>query len=218
MTNPNKMTALIATVAALLILGGCATSYVERRVLLGYDGPRPSNLLGSSVKAFKGIIVVPVVDLRKKKNTFGTYTWGNMSVNYISGGETVSAGITRMVVEFLSRAGMQPIAGKWNGRIDTLPKLKGDHAIYCEIERLDFSGKGRFYDTKNIGMIRIVMKWGSRALRKVITKTVEVTPDNREFHLFSASFDHVSKMDELIRKTVSKAIRESITTIFKSPK
>lgn len=217
MTNPKKTKALAAAFAALLILGGCATSRVERRVLLAYEGPRPGSLLEPSVKAFKGVIVVPFVDLRRDKHTFGTYTWGNMSVNYTSGAESVSTGITRMVMEFLSRAGMQPTAGKWNGRIDTLPKIKGSHALYGEIERLDFSGKGRFYEAKKTGMVRIVIKWGNRAAGKIVTQTVEVTPDNREFHLFSAGFDHVSKMEELIRKTVSKAIRESITTVFKSP-
>ncbi|MBT3350307.1 MAG: hypothetical protein HOC91_00550 [Nitrospinaceae bacterium] len=206
--------------AALLLLAslwGCTTSYVQRPVTLRYEGPKSGTLIDPSVQAFPNIIIVPFVDLRRKKSSFGTYHWGGLSVDFISGRETVATGVTRLVRDFLLKAGMKPVNGKWNGRLDSLPGIQGEHAIYGEIERLDFSGKGRFYEAKNKGTIRLIIKWGNRSSRKIVTRKVEITPNTREIHLFTSDFNHVERMEGLIRSSVNRAIREGLTTLFNSP-
>lgn len=206
--------------AALMLtasLWGCATSYVQRPVALRYEGPKNGALIDPSVQAFPDIIIAPFVDLRKQKSSFGTYHWGGLSVDFVSGRETVAEGVTRLVREFLLKAGMKPIRGGWDGQLGTLPDIQREHAIYGEIERLDFSGKGRFYEAKNQGTIRLIIKWGNRSAGKIVTRKVEITPDRREIHLFTSDFNHVERMEALIRSSVSRAIREGFTTLFNTP-
>jgi len=216
MRTDNKLLWGAAAFLIMAVLWGCAASRVQRRISLRYEGPKPAALLDPSAQAFPEIIVAPFADLRREKGSFGTYDWGNLSVNYIPGPESVSQGFTRLVREFLSSAGMRPVPGEWNGQLDTLPNINAEHAIFGEIERLDFSGRGRFYEAKNRGTIRVIIKWGNRGARRIITRTVEVAPDRREFHLFTTNYNHVSGMASLIRKTVSRAVRESMTRLFRS--
>ncbi len=212
-----RAAALLAASALLLAAaGGCATSLVQRKVTLRYEGPKPATLVDPSVQAFPEIAVAPFVDLRRSKSSYGTYVWGNLSVDYISGEETVAGGITRLVREFLEKAGVRVVRGSWDGRLASLPRASAEHVLYGEIERLDFSGQGRFFESRRKGLVRIVVKWGNRRARKVVRRTVEITPDRRDFHLFAADYDHVSRMEAIIRRSVSNAVRESIGSLFRT--
>ena len=217
MRNWKRAKSLGAALMLAASLWGCATSYVQRQVALRYEDPKSGALIDPSVQAFSGIIIAPFVDMRRQKSSFGTYQWGGLSVDFISGRETVAEGVTRIVRDFFIKAEMKPIRGRWNGRIDTLPGIQSEHAIYGEIERLDFSGKGRFYEAKNQGTIRLIIKWGNRSAGKIVTRKVEITPNMREIHLFASDFNHVDRMEALIRSSVNRAIREGLTTLFNSP-
>lgn len=217
MRNWKRAVSLGAALILAASLWGCATSYVQRPVALRYQGPKSGTLIDPSVQAFPDIIIAPFVDLRKQKNSFGTYHWGGLSVDFVSGRETVAEGVTRIVRDFLIKAGMRPVQGKWDGQLGTLPGIQGEHAIYGEIERLDFSGKGRFYEAKNQGTIRLIIKWGNRSAGKIVTRKVEITPNRREIHLFASDFNHVERMEALIRSSVNRAIREGLTTLFNTP-
>ncbi len=205
--------------AVLLIavfVWGCATSIVERKVSLFYEGPKPANIIDTSAQGFSEILVAPFVDLRKEKKSFGTYDWGTLSVNYTSTPGTAAEAVTHLMIGFLQKAGLKTVNGKWNGEIDTLPDIPSEHAIFGEIERLDFSGRGRFYKADKRGVVRLNIKWGNRNTRKVITRTVEVTPDRQDYHLLESSYDHVARMEDVIRKAINRAIWEAMSTMFRT--
>ncbi len=207
---------IIGSGAAILILAslawGCASSQVERKVSLFYQGPNPTTVIRSS--AVSKILVSPFVDLRKGKSTFGTYGWGNANVTYSSTPGTVSEAVTNLTIRFLQDAGVKTVTGKWDGSLDSLPSISADHAIYGEIERLDFSGRGRFYKADKKGIVRLKIKWGDKRSRKIVTRSVEVTPDLQQFHLLDSSYDHVARMEGTIRKAVNRAIREGMSSLF----
>lgn len=206
----------IGSGAAIFVLAflawGCATSQVERKVSLFYEGPSPTTVVRSA--GVSEILVSPFVDLRKNKNTFGTYGWGNANVTYSSTPGNVSEAVTNLTIRFLQDAGMKTVTGKWDGRLDSLANISSDHAMYGEIERLDFSGRGRFYKADKKGIVRLKIKWGDKRSRKIVTRSVEVTPDLQQFHLLDSSYDHVARMEGTIRKTVNRAIREGMSSLF----
>jgi hypothetical protein len=195
---------------------GCATSLVERKVSLFYDGPKPVNITGASAQELPEILVAPFTDFRKNKKSFGTYDWGNLSVNYISTPGTVAEAVTRLTIGFLQEAGLKTVNGQWDGELGTLPGISSEYAIYGVIERLDFSGRGRFYKADKRGIVRLIIKWGDRNARKVITRMVEVAPDRQDYHILNRSYDHVSRMEGVIRKAINRAMWEAMSTLFKT--
>ncbi len=195
---------------------GCATSLVERKVSLFYEGATPANITGASGQESPKILVATFADFRKNKRSFGTYDWGNLSVNYISTPGTVAEALTRLTIGFLQKAGLKTVNGQWNGELSTLPGIPVEYAIYGEIERLDFSGRGRFYKADKKGIVRLIIKWGDRNARKVITRMVEVAPDRQDYHILNTSYDHVSRMEGVIRKAINRAMWEAMSTLFKT--
>lgn len=205
--------------AAILFLAvsvwGCATSLVQRKVSLFYEGQKPSTIVNSSSDGIiSEILVAPFIDNRTLKKSFGTYAWGNLSVDYSSSPGTVAESVTHLMIGFLQKAGLKPVTGKWNGELSTLPDISAEHALYGVIERLDFSGRGRFYKADKSGIVRLTIKWGNRRARRVITRSVEVTPNRQDWHILNSGYDHVGKMEDIIRQSINRAIWEAMSTLF----
>lgn len=195
---------------------GCAISLVDRKVALFYEGPQPRTLLASASTSISEILISPTVDLRTEKDSYGAYDWGNSRVNFISSPGTVAEAVSRLISGFFQKAGVKTVTGRWNGQLDTLQDIPAAHAIYSEIERLDFSGKGRFYKANNRGIVRLTIKWGNKAARKVVSRTVEVTPDLQQFHILDTAYDHVARMESVIRDSVNRAVWEGMSTLFQN--
>ncbi|MEE9240243.1 MAG: hypothetical protein V3U53_03530 [bacterium] len=213
----NKIGKWAAILSLAVFTWGCATSLVLRKVSLFYEGPKPAEVIDASAQAPSEILVAPFVDLRKNKKSFGTYIWGHLSVDYTSSPGTVAEAVTHLMNGFLQQAGLKTISGQWDGELSSLSDIPTENAIYGEIERLDFSGRGRFYRADKRGIVRLIIKWGNRNTRKVVTRTVEVTPDRQDYHLLDTRYDHVSQMEGVIRKAINRAVREAMSKLFKTP-
>ena len=205
--------------AALLILllaaalWGCAAERIQHAVSLHYEGTDAPRLFETSQPPT--IVVSPFHDRRTIQDRLGVYQWQNLTVEMIPKGGPASAAVTGMAREFIERMGMRPVTGAWDGEASSLPDIGGDYAIYGEILTLHFTGEGSLPDAKNKGTVSIEIRLGNRANRTVVRRTVEVAPDEFQFILFDNRYEHITRAEQLIRRSVSRAVRDGLTDLVR---
>jgi hypothetical protein len=194
-------------------LWGCAAERIEHAVSLHYEGADAPRLFESSQAPT--IIITPFQDRRSGKDRLGVYQWQNLTVEMTPKQGTASAGVTGMARAFIERMGLKPVQGAWDGEATSLPDIGADYALYGEILALNFTGEGGIPDAKNRGRVAIEVRLGSRAARTVVRRGVEVAPDEFQFILFDNRYEHIGRMDQIIRRSVSRAIRDSLTDLVR---
>jgi len=193
---------------------GCAAQRALHAVSLHYEGPEAPRLFAPSA-ASPAIVVAPFVDLRKDKERVGLYQWHNMTFDLITKPGTPAEAVTGMARDFLQKAGLRPRAGAWDGEVESLARVEADYAIYGEILSLDFTGRGTLPDAKNRGVVVIEVRLGSRKERQVVRRSVEVAPDEFQFILFDNQYQHLAHIESIIRRSVSRAIREALADLLR---
>lgn len=194
-------------------LWGCAAERIQHAVSLHYEGTDAPRLFESS--RAPTIIIAPFQDRRSGKERLGVYQWQNLTVEMIPKQGTASDGVTGMARAFIERMGLKPAPGTWDGEAASLPDIGADYALFGEILTLNFTGEGGLPDAKNRGTVAIEVRLGSRAARTVVRRSVEVTPDEFQFILFDNRYEHIGRMEQIIRRSVSRAIRDGLTDLVR---
>ena len=194
-------------------LWGCGAERIQHAVSLHYEGTDAPRLFEPSQAPT--IIVAPFQDRRVGKENLGVYQWQRLTVELTPKGGTASAGVTEMARAFVERMGLKSASGDWDGEVASLPGIEGDYALYGEIIALKFTGEGGLPDAKNRGTVSISIRLGSRASRTVVRRDVEVTPDESRFILFDNRYEHIGQMERIIRRSVSRAIRDGLTDLVR---
>jgi hypothetical protein len=193
-------------------LAGCASERIQHAVSLHYEGTDAPRLFPSHAPP---IIVPPFKDHRLEQDRLGIYYWPRLTVDLIPRGGTASEALTGMAREFLQRMGMKPVPGHWDGEAASLGGIEADYALYGEILALYFTGEGNLRDAANKGKVKIEIRLGSRANRTVVRRSVEVAPDEVQFILFDNRFEHVKRIEQVIRRSVSRAVRDCLTDLVR---
>ncbi len=199
----------------LLLAGaaGCgAGQRLRHEVPLRFDASQ-FLLPRDPVRGASAVIVVPFADLRRERGTLGTYRKYPDTIDFVPAGGSVSDSLTEITREFFRRTGYRPQPGEWRGDVEPLADLPADIAVFGEIFQLDFSGRGTFYEASHRGVVQLKIHMGSREARRVISRTIEVTPDALDFHLFDTRFSHHERLAEVIQKAVNKALHEGLTNL-----
>ncbi|OGL63065.1 MAG: hypothetical protein A3J27_15565 [Candidatus Tectomicrobia bacterium RIFCSPLOWO2_12_FULL_69_37] len=194
-------------------LWGCGAERIQHSVSLHYEGADAPRLF--EPPQAPTIVVAAFQDRRTGKENLGIYQWQNLTVEMIPKGGTASAGVTEMARAFVERMGLRPAPGVWDGEVTSLPGVEGDYALYGEILALNFTGEGSLPDAKNRGTVAIEVRLGSRASRTVVRRSVEVAPEEFQFILFDNRYEHIGRMEQIIRRSVSRAIRDGLTDLVR---
>jgi len=194
-------------------LAGCATERIQHAVSLHYEGTDAPRLFQGAQSPT--VVVTPFQDRRVNPERLGVYYWQRLIVDMIPRGGTASSALTAMAAEFLQRMGMRPVEGRWDGEATSLHAIPADYALYGEILDLRFTGEGTLRDAANKGKVTIEVRLGSRANRTVVRRSVEVAPDETQFILFDNRYEHINRMEQVIRRSVSRAMRDSLTDLVR---
>lgn len=199
--------------ATFALLWGCTIHELERPVALTYVGAAPAARFRDRAQA-PTILIAPAVDERVGKRHLGQYRWYNYTYQLISRGASVAGAVESIVTQYLNRSGFRIQQGAWDGRLETLGSIPTDYALHIAIGSLDFSGRGVVPKMQTQGKVRVAFRLGSKADRKVWRREVEVSPEDTQFALPIGQEKQVAEMGGLIRRTVSRAVRDGLSELL----
>ena len=110
---------------------------------------------------------------------------------------------------------MKVVPGSWDGEASSLAGIEADYALYGEIIALNFTGEGNLPNAKTRGRAAISIRLGSRLNRTVVRREVEVAPEEFNFILLDNRYEHIGRMEQVIRRSLSRVIKDGLTDLVR---
>ncbi|MEE9275111.1 MAG: hypothetical protein V3V62_07370 [bacterium] len=199
----------------LAALMGCAVQQTRHEVPLRYEENAETRPLPPG-KRPAAVALSPFQDLRRNKGSLGRYEGSGISADLAPASGSAAGDVTEMVRAHLKKLGIEVQDGDWDGKLDSVPKMRPAFALTGRIRQLGFSARSSYFKALNSGRVVIEFRLGGRDSRRLEKRTITVLPGGKRFQLFGNNADNLSQIDGIIQKAVNEAVRDGLVKVIRS--